>query len=428
MHLGLSVWFGAALTLALAAHPRFWTNLRAPEVYMPTLALLALAAAFLLRYSRVGLRRQLFLAVLCFGVAMGNRPPVLFAAPFFLIAWNYARRPWAPTTWRGLRDLAWMIPLVLAPTIYSFAYVYVRDRPDVCYNYIEMHNKETHVLPPSTDGLRAKLRRAAWQVSGEQFRNYMGADWRTFVGKCRWARTQIAYAHPFTDAAVFLMIVLGIEPPAGEWYPHIDLYILIALTVFGLIVAYQKCPVTAWLLAGLIVSCLAFVLAYQVFGQAADLLPLLFGGAVAIGALFSKLFPARGHWLRQCSACILALGAGVLYAREIPHRPLQSTGVNATQYLQELDLATFPDSAVICANWTKSVPMRYAQCVLTPRRDLHIVTAGPEHWMKVAQREAERPVFAANALDSGGICSTEPFRNVFRLNCPKTTSDKSPSP
>jgi hypothetical protein len=198
--------------------------------------------------------------------------------------------------------------------------------------------------------------------------------------------------------------------------------------VLGLIIAFRACPVTAWLLTGLIVSCLGFVLAYQVFGQAADLLPLLFGGAVAIGALFSKLFPARGHWLRQGSACILALGAGVLYAREIPHRPLQSTGVNATQYLQELDLATFPGPAVICANWTKSVPMRYAQCVLTPRRDLHIVTSGPEYWMSVAQREEERPVYAANALDSGGICSTEPFRNVFRLICPRRAPDKTPPP
>src|SRR5262245_61643572 len=34
--LGAGIWLAAALTLALAGHPRFWTNLRAPEVYMPT--------------------------------------------------------------------------------------------------------------------------------------------------------------------------------------------------------------------------------------------------------------------------------------------------------------------------------------------------------------------------------------------------------
>jgi|CXWL01.1.fsa_nt_gi hypothetical protein len=428
VYLGVSVWFGAAITLALAVHPRFWTNLRAPEVYMPTLALMVLSACFLVRYSKMGLRQHLVLAVLLFGVAMGNRPPVLFAAPFFLIAWNHARRRWSAVKCRGWSNLTWMVPLAMAPTVYSFAYIYVRDRPDVSYNYIENHNEVTHVLPASTDGPRAKLRRAAWQISGEQFRHYMGVDWRGFVGKWRWVRTQVAYEHSFTDLAVFLMLTIGIEPPAGEWYPHIDIYILSSLALFGLVIVFRRCRVTAWLLTGLIVSCLTFVLVYQVFGQAADLLPLLFAGAVAVGVLGSKLFPAGGHWVRQVAACAIALGAAVLFVRDIPNRPLNSTGVNATEYLERLDLETFPGPAVLIANWTKSVPMRYAQCVLAPRSDLHIVTSDPEFWMNLTQREQDRPVYAADALDSDGICNLEPFRIVFLLRCPKMSAEKTPSP
>jgi hypothetical protein len=308
------------------------------------------------------------------------------------------------------------------------AYIYVRDRPDVCYNYIENHNEATHLLPPGTDGVRVKLRRAVWQITGEQFRHYMGTDWRGFVGKCRWGRTQIAYEHPFTDLAVFLMLALGVDPPAGEWYPHIDIYILSLLVLFGLFFAFRKCRVTAWLLTGLILSCLTFVLAYQVFGQAADLLPLLFAGAVTIGVLGSKLFPTGGHWVRQVAACVMALGATVYFVREIPTRPSNSTGVNATEYLEKLDLATLPGPAVICANWTKSVPIRYAQCVLSPRSDLHIVTSDPEFWANLVRREQIRPVYAADALDSGGVCAVEPFRNVFLLTCPKNGANNTPLP
>lgn len=428
VHLGVSIWFAAAITLALAAHPRFWINLRAPEVYMPTLALIVSSAFFLHRFSQTGGRKSLVAAVLLFGMALGNRPPVLFALPFFLIAWNRARRRWNVGEVRVLRDLAWMVPLAMAPTVYSFAYIYVRDQPDLCYNYIDSHNEEAHVLPPSTDGTVAKLRRAVWQLTGQQFRDFMGTDWRAFVSKCRWVRTQITYERPFADLAVFVMVTLGIEPPDAEWYPHLDIYLLALLSLVGLCIACRRCPVTGWLLCGFIVSCLTFVLAYQVFGQAADLLPLLFAAAVSIGVVGSKLFPAGGHWIRQIAAGVLAIGAALLFIRDIPTRSLTTTGINATGYLEQLDLATFPGPAVLCANWTKSVPIRYAQCVLSPRNDIHVVTSGSDYWRVLAQREQGPLVYAAGKFDSGGLCTLDPFRNVFFVNCPKTEAEKAAVP
>lgn len=417
-HLGVNLWFAAALTLAFAAHPRFWTNLRAPEVYMPTLALVVLSALFLLRYAKGGGRWTLVTAVFLFGFAMGNRPPVLFAAPFFLIAWYCTFRNRGLTPARGLRDLTWMIPLVIVPTLYSFGYTIVRDRPDTCYNYIDNHNEGRGVLPESTEGLRAKVRRATWQFSGEQFREYMGTDWRGFVSKLRWLRTQVAFASPFTDIFVFGLITIGIEPPAAQWYPQIDVYFLALLAIIGLIIAFKRCRVSAWLLTGFALSCMAFVLAYKVYGQAADLLPVLFAETVAIGVLGSRLFPSGAGWIRQLAALAIAVGAGVMFAAHMPSRGHNSTGIAATEFLNEFDMKTFPGPAVICSNWTKSVPLRYAQCVLTPRPDLHIITSGPELWRAMAERETTRPVYAADALDSAGICDREPFRNVFRLYCP----------
>lgn len=419
VHLGVSVWCAAATSIGLVAHPRFWTNLRAPEVYMPTLALLGLSAVLLVQYAKSGLRRYLAIAVFLFGIALGNRPPVLFAVPFFLIAWYFANRSLGTTVKSPWKALSWMIPLAAAPTLYSFAYLYVRDQPDICYNYIELHNEKHHVVPPFTDGVRAKCRRVAWQISAEQFRHYMGADWRILVGKARWLRTQVAYGQPFTDLAVFGLTFLGFAPPDSEIFSNLDVYVLLALVVCGLVIAFRRSRVAAWLLTGLIVSCVIFVLAYQVFGQAADLLPLLLAGTVAIGVAASKLFPANGHWGRQAVACVIAVVAAVLFVNDIPTKSMNSTGVDATQYLDTLDLSTFPGPAVICANWTKSVPMRYGQCVLSPRSDLHIVTSGPEFWMNVVERENDRPVYGADPFDSGGICEVSPFRNVFLLDCPK---------
>jgi hypothetical protein len=414
--LGTNVWFAVAICFVLAAHPRFWINLRAPEVYMPTLALVTWSIFFLLHYQEKGRRRSLFTAVLLFAVSLGNRPPVLLAAPFFLIAWGYAGRRWHAGGRTPWRQLAWMIPLAVAPTVYSAVYVYVRDQPDGCYNYIDVHNEEVGTLPASTAGVSAKVDRVYWQLSGRQFRRFMGTDWDGFIKKLHWVRTQIAYGHPFTDLFVLVLLLLGIDPPVGEWYGHVDVYAVSLLTVIGVAIAFRRSRVVGWLLIGLIVQSLLFVLLYHVFGQSADLLPVIFAGAVALGVLGSMLFPTGGRWISQLGACALAVGGGLHFTMNIP---TQTHTIDASEYVQTLDLATFPGPALICGNWTMTVPMRYAQCVLTPRSDLHIVTSGSKLWIDRAIQIEDRPVYVAAVPESEGLCTTEPFRNVFRLDCSK---------
>ncbi|MCH7592399.1 MAG: DUF2723 domain-containing protein, partial [Planctomycetes bacterium] len=94
IRLGVSSWIAGALGLALTAHPRVWSNLLVPEVYAPTLALLAGAAYLLVRSVHRGVRRDMLLAALLYGLALANRPPLLFMLPFFLVAWWTARSRW----------------------------------------------------------------------------------------------------------------------------------------------------------------------------------------------------------------------------------------------------------------------------------------------------------------------------------------------
>lgn len=418
IRLGADAWLACAIAALLAWHPRFWLNLRSPEVYMPTLALTAVSVYLLLRYTRAGRRRDLFLAAFLFGLALGNRPPLLFAVPFFLIGWWFARRRWESSWRQGVASLSLVIAFAVLPCVYSFVYVGARDRSQACYNYIDNHNEVNHVLPESTDGFRARLQRVYWHLSAQQFRNYIRADWRGIVGKWRWIRSQLSYGGPVTDAIVFAFVTFGIEPPVNQWYTDADVLMLVILATLGLVLTFRRCRASMWLLIGLIVHCLAFVSVYGVHGQAADLLPLVFAGAVLLGVAGSTLFPSDGSIYRRAFACTLALLAAVLLIRDLPKRAAGASGVDAIPFVEALDLGTFPGPAVIIANWTKSVPLRYAQCVLHDRRDLHIITSDPVAWIQLAQGVTDRPVYVASALEPLGPCRREPFRNIYRLECP----------
>jgi hypothetical protein len=418
IRLGADAWLASAIAALLAWHPRFWLNLRSPEVYMPTLALTVVSVYLLLRYSRAGRRRDLFFAAFLFGVALGNRTPLLFAVPFFVIGWWFARRRWESSWRQGVASLSLVIVLAVLPCIYSLVYVVVRDRSQACYNYIDNHNEVYRVVPESTEGFRARLQRAYWHLSAQQFRKYMGADWRGIVGKWRWIHSQVGYGGPVNDAVVFALVTFGIEPPVGQWYPEADFLMLIILATLGLVLTFRRCPACAWLLIGLIVYCVAFVSVYRVYGQAADLLPLVFAGAVLLGVAGSTLFPADGSSYRRALACTLALLAAVLLIRDLPKRAAGASGVDAIPFVEAVDLGTFPGPAVIIAHWTKSIPLRYAQCVLHHRRDLHIITADPAEWIQLAQGVTDRPVYVASALEPLGPCKREPFRNIYRLECP----------
>lgn len=417
LRLGVGLWLAIAVCLGFSAHPRFWINIRAPEVYMPTLALMVWAAWLLLRFYDSGQVWRLYLAALGLGFAVANRPPVILIVPFFLVVWMLASRRWHGRIQLG--ELGWVFGIALLPSAYSVAYTLVRDRPGACYNYIELYNEENPVLPSIEDGLSARWRRAAWLLSAEQFDEYKGVTWEQFAEKLSWLGTQITYERPFTDLLALIFVAINTDPPDSQWYARLDTWVFCALTAFGLVLACRRCRLSGILLCGFAFPFLVFVLMYHVYGQSADLLPVLFAQAVLLGVLGAQIFPQGAHWVRQVVAIGLVIGGVFLFRAQAGSENYE---IAAHDYVEEMDMASFPGQAVICGNWRYTVPIRYAACVLTPRSDIHVVTSGPGLCIDYASRKDGRPVYIPRAIESDGRCTITPFRNLYRLECqPKMT-------
>lgn len=406
LRLGVNPWIASACALALFAYPRVWSNLIAPEVYAPSLAFLAAAVYAIMRYARLGRRRDLLVGAALLGFALANRPPVLLTLPFFLIAWWSARQRWEGSWRRSAASLSLAVACGALPGLYSLGYLWVRDRPDISYNYIDMHNAEANVLPEAAEGWRAKIQRIVWQTRAIQFSGQMGNTLPGVRSKLRWLRHAVfGFLSTTTVAAALFLAVLG----AG--------------------VIHRRCRASAWLLSGLAFGSVAFVCAYRVYGQAADLLPLLFALTVVSGVTASLFLDAvippilrrQADTVRQVVPIALFVTLSLLHLFNVPRRPQTALAANALPYLAELDMATLPKDTVICSSWHHSLPLLYAKHIISKRSDIEIINAMPDRWPEwIAEIEEgratrRRPILAVRkcaALD--GFVVT-PYRNVWRV-------------
>ncbi|MCP4246593.1 MAG: DUF2723 domain-containing protein [bacterium] len=392
VRLGVNAWLAGAIGVALTAQPRVWQNLLAPEVYGPTLAFLAGAAYLALRHAHTRRLRDLLIAALLFGVALANRPPVVFALPFFLIAGLMHRRGSRPV-WRQVAGRAALAGgCLILPALYSAAFVWLRDTPRTDYNYIEQYNREYDELPSSDAGFGAKMQRLVWQVSGSQFRHMMGNTVRGVRSKLRWLRQELGSEHLATTI-ITLVFLVG-----------------------GAVLAGRRMRAAAWLLAGMAAQSVVFVCAYRIYGQAADLLPLIWAMAVSTGVALSVLWPRESSRPRRLVAIGLLVVAGTWTALDAGNRQRVGPGADATAFVKFVDLATFPRDAVICSSWGTSPPLWYARCVLTGRRDIQIINASAGRWLELIAEKPDRPVFFTSAqvkLPSRG--TLVPFRKLWRL-------------
>ncbi len=391
VRLGVDPWAAGAVALLLTAHPRFWLNLTTPEVYMPTLAFVVAAAYWVLKYSHSGRRLDVYIAAFLFGVALVNRPPVLLIVPFFVAAWWIAARPREPARRPSAKSFFVILTCAVLPGLYSLGYLWVRDTPQTPYNYLEHYDAEHHELPQSSAGWSAKLERVAWLASARQFHYRVGTDWKGLRAKLRWLRIQLVAfdALPYT-----IMALLG---------------------VFSIVMVYQRCLISGVLLCGMCFQSVFFVCMFRDVGQAADLMQLLFALAVFGGVTLSTLFPIGGDARRKLLACALLIAITVLTVLNVPHRPKYGASIDATAFLAELDLETFPQGSVIIARWNESLPLLYNQYRLGTRPDINIVIATPGNWLRMADGFPGRPVFLANKDSSFKDRRLTPFRNVWRL-------------
>ena len=369
VRLGVPPGLAGAVALCLTAHPRIWGNLLSPEVYMPSLAFLAASAYWLVKYARLGRRRDLLLAGLLFGFVLANRPPAVLTLPFFLLAWWFAARKQTTSWRRSIYTLLLAAGAATAPGVYSLGYLWVRDTAQTPFNYIEQYNDEFRVLPETRAGASAKLERVVWHATGRQFHDRLGNTWAGVRLKLIWLRNQLLPAHSLT-------LTIGL-----------------IIAIFGAVVAFRRCPCSTLLLVGFAVASVVFVCAYRVIDAAADLLPLLFAVGVFSGAALSSLFTERYGSRAQLASALILAAAAVFTVFHAPRRYPAGRAADARPYLTMIEWQTLPKHTMICSSWFRSCPLWYAQHVLGRRPDIEVINATPGNWPQLIAQNPDRPVF-----------------------------------
>ena len=399
VRLGVAPAVACLTALTLLTHPRMWWSLVAPEVYLPSLAFLAGAVYWLVRFEQVGARRDLYIAAALYGVALANRPPILFMLPFIVAAWWYGWRHWQrrrsndARTWSWVRSLSLATACAALPGLYSIGYLYVRDQPTTPYNYIERWNQENRGLPDTTEGVGAKLHRVVWHTSAREFDYAIGNTWTGAWRKLRWVRNEFFLYRTTTLGLVLTMIVLG------AW------------------ITFQRCRAALWLFVGMIVSTLAFVCAYRMWGQAADLLPMIWTATVLLGVATVPILPPNASRTRKrigVAALVIFSPFLLHYASERAEKT--SKKGDATEFVRAMDMQSLPPESVICVSWPESPVVIYAKTVLTGRTDIHVIAARREKWLDLLWPFKDRPIFAATTISSLRGYTITPFRNLWRLD------------
>jgi len=402
IRLGLNAWVAATIGVAMTNVPRVWENLLAPEVYAPTLAALAGAAYLTLRYAQLHRTRDLLLAALMLGTAIAIRSPTALALPFFGMAWWRSMRRLEFNRRTVLRRMIWALVLLLLPCFYTIGYLLIRDQPHTPLNYIEQYNTEVHVVPESDAGPTARLGRVAWLLSGAQYRNLMGNTWDGVRSKLRWVAEDIAPQGWPT------MLVGG------------------AVVVIGAVLIARRCGPMAWVLLGMALQSVVFVCMYRIYGQAADLLSLLWALMVAGGVALSRVFPRNAPGLAKQAVPIVLLAACAWTLYDSGNRLNIARDADATGFVRGVDLATFPRDAVICSSWGTSPPLWYAQHVLADRPDLTILNARSENWVRrIAQYPGPEVYYTDAQAPRPPGYELAPYRKLWRL-VPATQATSQP--
>jgi len=396
IRLGLNAWVSSAIALALMGHPRVWSNLLLPEVYMPTLALLAGGSYLLTKYAVLGRQRDVLTASFLVGVALANRPPVLFILPGLLVAWWITERRLARSEDRK-SVVGWVLLVAAVPCVYSPGYLWVRDQPDTSCNYIQQYNDETGELPAVEDGARAKCKRVVWHLTGRQYRDLLDDSASGIWSRLRYIRRQVVSDSGLASAIMAVLALLG---GALMW---------------------RRCRATVWIVGGMAIGSVLYLCVYRVHGDAADVLPLLWVAAVLVGVSLSRLIPHGAGGYRGIIGIAVLLVAISWTLVDAPRRHDAGREEDATGYLDSVDVASLPESSVIFSTWGESTPLWYAQHVLTSRGDIRVINADSGRWVSMIEelvREGDvetGPIFLTQVIDPPSGCVLTPFRELHRL-------------
>lgn len=393
IRLGCSAGVACGATLILAAHPVFRESVVVPEVYAPTLALLCGALLCWSAYARAGQLRWLALGGACLGFAVGNRTPAALLLPGFVIPLFFARPAQAPR--RALRAVMTSLATMAIFFILSVGYLWLRDHPSNRYHHAAA--AAPLAQPLRYDALAKRERLFEALLGGRAWSGGSDIAGRLDQRLARLGQTLCPAPAP---------IGLG----------------LLLIACAGIATLRRTQPVITATLSGMAGGAVLLLLLFDLEGSAEDCLPILVPFCVfaASGAASLLQFPRPR---REISALRLLMGAGVL-ALTLPAlatRPQTATELDATAFLTQVDLPSFPANATIFCNWPESTALRAAR-LRSGRDDLRIVffnsrgrRANLQLDVEPSDLDAGRPWLVTHPCELPGGWKLVEFRNLWRL-------------
>lgn len=410
VRVGVSAWLAAALALLAVNHDSVWYSMNVPEVYAPSLALLAAVLYAAVAYRDNAKLGWLVLAGTLFGYLVANRAPAILYAPgLFIGLWLVERNRRRSTTANDAGDDARRtiprrfpcfgsrVALVLGCAAVALAGVmaltWLRDTPANPYNHVQRYAEVYNEPTAQNETLGDRWRRFAWLVTGQEFNKYKGADTGQMNSKFRWIRRQLGVY----DRTPFL-VLLGVLGVGGA-----------ALT--------RSRPELVIALAFVILGTIGFQVQYRVHDQAADLLPVIFACLLLGGVAATRILPtffARG---RKLGPVIAFLVVASVTASHGATRYDFAEVRQAAPFLEELQWETLPPDAVMISYWTNTRPLWYKQVVEKSQPGITIISCNDsDQWARfVAPYLNERPVFYLSEAPAPGGYRLEAWRNAYRL-------------
>jgi len=361
-------------------------------VYAPSLVLLVGITYLLCKYGRLYRRRDLLLAGALYGFLVINRPPALFLVPGLLLGLGAIERRRGLGWSAGARRALGTICTGAVTSLAVLVLIWMRDSPGNPYNHVQAYAEVYGKIPVDNSTLPARWERFKWLVTGQEFSHYMGSDLGQSRSKFRWVRRQLFV------------------------YDRLPFYVMLGLMGLGGYVLLCRQPEAAWVAAFAIAGQTGYLVQYRVHDQAADLLPIIFGGSLLLGACVPRLLPTffgPGRRILPIAA-YMAIGGWTAIHAEIRYNWSQLR--YAVPYLEEFDFESLPENSVIISGWSPARPLWYKRVVEGVRQDIQIISANYiEEWPGIARQHPAKPVFYTSEAPTPEGYTLKPWRNVWRL-------------
>lgn len=392
IRLGLHVLPACALGLLFVAHDSVWKNMVFPEVYAPSLALLVATCYLFFRYGRLHRAIDLYAAAGLFGFLVINRPPAVFVTPGLLIGLLVIERRFRAPMRVMLRRVGAVLACGTIPVFVVLAILWMRDTPETAYHTVERQRLLWGGMPEFDSDPSIRIARIKWIVGGGQFAHLIGGNSSQVRSKLRWIRRQLfVYETP-------------------------RLMCLLAVSAVGFFALSRRGADWVLVLLSVIVGNLIFLCQYRVHGQAANLLPTLFGVLLVFGAVMAKSFPYDLTPPRRITVGIMFAMTCLWTIYHSTVRPNHARGADATRFLADADVSALPRNAVIFSKFGEMCPLWYSALVSHHRSDISVISSPFDMWPDLAQAYPNRPVFYADARAKPPPgWSLTPWRTFTRL-------------